>query len=390
VKVAIVGAGPGGATAALALARAGATVELIEKSAWPRAKTCGDGISPLAIAALHALGVDVTPNLELRAALVATPRGTYFRGGWPAATPWGTIVERRVFDASLVDAAIVAGANFRPATTVRTIHMSDRDVAVTCVTNQTESVMHADAVIVADGASGVLAKQLGFPAHRSRVVAIRAYADARNDLRAEYGLFYDRLLSPGYGWIFPIGRRRANVGICVDDATLVRAGGNARVLLGRWLSENPVARATFGAQAVLEDERGGVIPSGRRRRSNGRVLLVGDAAGVADPFTAEGIYEAISSARHAADALIAVPDVAAAGHSYERSLTALDRNERSARLLRATFNVAIEPYARYAAGHTAFADRLMTDVFFAKPGWAQLLWHLHFGDHLGLGAKAMQ
>jgi geranylgeranyl reductase family protein len=390
VKVAVVGAGPGGATAALALARAGASVELIEKSAWPRPKTCGDGISPLAIAALHGLGVDVVPNLELRSALVVTPGGTQFRGGWPAATPWGTIVERRIFDAALVDAAIAAGVRFRPATTVRAATTRDRDVAVTCVTGQAEDTVHADAVIVADGASGSLARALGFPPHRSRVVALRAYAHARTDLRVEYGLFYDRMLSPGYGWIFPIDGRRANVGVCVDEATLAHAGGNARALLRRWLAENAVARATFGTNVALEDERGGVIPSGRRRRSGGRVLLAGDAAGVADPFTAEGIYEAISSGRHAADALIAAPDVATAGRRYERSLRALDRNERSARLLRATFDVAIEPYARYAAGHTAFADRLMTGVFFAKPGWPRLLWQLHFGDHLGLGAKAMQ
>lgn len=380
MNVVVIGAGPGGASAALALARAGARVELIEKSAWPRAKTCGDGISPLAIRELAALGVTVAPGLELRGALVHTPRGTAFRGQWPAATPWGTIVERHAFDETLVDAAIRAGVTFAPETAARSVVSAADGVAVTLATAGGERALRADAAIVADGASGGLARQLGFPAHRTRMVAIRAYAPARLALVAEYGLFYDRYLSPGYGWIFPVDPRRANVGVCVDERTLARAGGDLRALLHRWLRENRVARELLGDACVLEDERGGIIPSGRARRVNGRVFLAGDSAGVADPFTAEGIYEAIKSGRLVADALIGAPDIAAAGVRYEGALRELDRNERAARALRATFNVAIEPYALYASRRARFADRLMTDVFFAKPSFPKLMWNLHF-DH---------
>jgi flavin-dependent dehydrogenase len=211
------------------------------------------------------------------------------------------------------------------------------------------------------------------------MVAIRAYAGARRALAPEYGLFYDRDLSPGYGWIFPVDERRANVGVCVDARMLARAGGNMRVLLRRWLGENSIARDLFGADAVLEDERGGIIPSGRAVRVSGSVFLAGDAAGVADPFTAEGIYEAIKSGRLAADALTGSPSVALAAERYEAALAVLDRNEGAARGLRATFNLAIEPYARYAAAHPRFADRLMTDVFFTKSSFPKLMWNLHFG-----------
>ena len=375
----VVGAGPGGASAALALAAAGATVELVEKSAWPRDKTCGDGISPLAIRELRSLGVIFEPGLQLRGAIVSTAGGIDFRGDWPASTPWGTIVERRSFDCALVDAAIRAGATFMPKTQVRAIASFDDSVAVTLTSDGSERQLRADVAIVADGANGGFAMQLGFPPYRSRVVAIRAYVTARRSLRAEYGLFYDRSVSPGYGWIFPVDEDRANVGVCVDEPTLARAGGDLRALLHRWLHENRFARELFAENAALEHERGGIIPSGRAVRARGRVFLAGDSAGVADPFTAEGIYEAISSGRLVAQALTEAPTIGAAREHYGSALRTLDCNEHVARALRATFSFAIGPYARYAANHPRFADRLMTDVFFSKPRWPQFIWGLHFG-----------
>jgi flavin-dependent dehydrogenase len=106
------------------------------------------------------------------------------------------------------------------------------------------------------------------------------------------------------------------------------------------------------------------------------VFLIGDAAGVADPFTAEGIYEAMHSAHMAAHALAETPDVAAARTRYERDLRLFDRNERTARALRATFGLAIEPYAWRAARQPAFADRLNTDAFWPKASFAGFVWDL--------------
>jgi flavin-dependent dehydrogenase len=242
-----------------------------------------------------------------------------------------------------------------------------------------ERELRADVAIVAEGATGGLAARLGFPPYRSRLVAIRGYATSRKPLAAEYGLFYDRLVSPGYGWIFPVSERRANVGVCLDERMLARAGGNLRALLDRWLAENRFARELFDASPALEDVHGGIIPTGRRTRASGRIMLVGDAAGVADPFTAEGIAEAIHSARLAAESLLETPDPAAAAAAYERRLRVFDRNEGAARGLRATFALAIEPYAYLAKMSPAFADRLMTGVFFLKPSFPQLILGMHFG-----------
>jgi geranylgeranyl reductase family protein len=376
IRAIVAGAGPGGATAALALARAGVAVSLVEKSAWPRAKTCGDGVSPLAIREGRELGLHFEGSVHLRRALVTTPREVAFRGGWPADTPWGTTIERRAFDAGIVDGAVAAGADFLPATAVRALDVRAGGVVATVVSGERERELRADVAIVADGASGVLASRLGFPAYRSRLVAIRGYADAPSPLFPEYGLFYDRLLSPGYGWIFPMDERYANVGVLVDERVLARRGGNMRELLTRWLAESRFSRAVLGDSAAVRDVRGGIIPTGRRRRTRERVLLVGDAAGVADPFTAEGIYQAILSARLAAQAIVEAPDIPAACKRYERSLAPFDANERAARALRATFDIAIGPYAQRAAAREPFADRLNTDVFFPKTSLASFVFGL--------------
>jgi len=368
VRAVVVGAGPGGATAALELARAGAEVTLAESSAWPRDKTCGDGVSPLGIREGRACGVHIEGPLHLERALVTTPHERAFRGGWPAGAPWGTTIERREFDAQLVDAAVAAGAEFAPATRVRAIEHAEGGVVASLESGGTTRSLRADVAIVAEGATGGLAGQLGFAPYRSRIVAIRGYVDAPAPLVPEYGLFYDKLVTPGYGWIFPMDGRRANVGIAVDERTLARHGGNLRALLDRWLRESRFSRERLGDRPELAGVKGGIIPTGRAR-AKGRVLLVGDAAGVADPFTAEGIFQAIQSARLAARAVTELGP-AAAGPRYERDCAVFDRNERAALGLRATFGPAIEICAWRAAKRPSFADHLNTAVFFSKSSFA--------------------
>ena len=196
-------------------------------------------------------------------------------------------------------------------------------------------------------------------------MTVRGYADSVRPIPHEYGLFYDRIVAPGYGWIFPMSDSRANAGILVNERTLVRQGGDARALLQQWLSESRAARDLLGVSASLDDVKGGVIPAGRLR-TRGNIFLLGDAAGVADPFTAEGIYQSIASARLASDALRESPDVAAAGRRYERSCRAFDDNARAAMSIMRTFNGAIEIFAARSAHHRRLADRLNTAVFFPK------------------------
>jgi geranylgeranyl reductase family protein len=377
MQVLVVGAGPGGATAALALAQGGAAVTLVEKSDWPRSKTCGDGISPHGIREGRELGMHFEGRVRLARALVSTPRGTAFTGSWPSEMPWGTTIERRDFDAGIVAAAIAAGADFVPATAVTAIETRSSGIVATLrAANGNERSFGAGLAMLAEGATGSLATRLGFPSYRSRLVALRGYVDAPRQLEPKYGLFYDRLLSPGYGWVFPLGDRVANVGVILDERLLGRLGGNLRTVFTRWLAESRFARELLGERPAVRGLRGGVIPTGRRVRTARRIFLIGDAAGVADPFTAEGIYQAMLSARLAARAVLQSADVPDARTRYERDLEVFDRNERAARALRATFGVAIEPYARRAARDPAFASHLNTDVFLPKDSFLNFVWRL--------------
>ena len=296
--------------------------------------------------------------------------------------------ERRELDAAIVDAAVAAGATFVPRTAVRALEREAGGIVATLRSGGEDRRERFDVALVGDGATGSLAAQLGFPPHRSRLVAMRGYVDAIRPLAPEYGIFYDREVSPGYGWIFPLGAHRANVGLILDEALLARRGGNLRALTAQWLARSPICREHFGLAPVLDDVHGGVIPSGRRRRTQPGIFLIGDAAGVADPFTAEGIFEAIRSARAAARAILDEPDLAAAAARYEAALGEFDRNERAARLLRLTFPLAIEPFALLAAKRPALGAYMNTEVFFLKKSFAGFMWGLMNATVAALSAPA--
>ena len=351
MRVAIIGAGPAGASAAIVLARAGTDVTIFEKSAWPRAKTCGDGITPDGIRALRELGVVLPADApECPDATVVSPRGKRAVGRWNGIA---TVVPRIALDAAMVATAIAAGASFRDRTSVQAARADG-----TLVTPHGEE--RYDAIVLAEGATGGLATTLGLGSFEERQIAIRGYADSLRPLRPTYNVVYDRAFAPGgYGWVFPVSERRANLGICVSERTVRRHGG-PRELLRAWLARDPLVRGFFGEAVVPEDVRGGVIPTGRATRRAGCVFAAGDAAGVADPLSAEGISQAIATGTAAARALLG--DECA----FAVSLRAHDRNAREARRLRALFAFTLEPMIALAAKRPALADHLVASGFTLK------------------------
>jgi geranylgeranyl reductase family protein len=373
MRVLVVGAGPGGASAAIELARAGADVRIVERSSWPRAKTCGDGISPPGVVEARALGCELGDRMRLPEGEISTPRGHRFRSGWRSETPWGAIVERVDFDARLIALAVAAGAHFEPRTTARELSLGDGDrngaargPSARLASDAAAARERFDAVILAEGATGGLGAKLGFGSHASRLVALRGYAHAERRLDPVFGLYFDRDVSPGYGWVFPLDERRANVGVLVDERAVKRRGGDLRGLLASWRVASPAARAALGGTPPVEGISGGVIPTGRRRRVRGGVFAVGDAAGVADPFSAEGIYQAMGSGRAAAAALVQYGPGRAAERAYARALARFDRNAREARRLRLGFSFVIDPMVARAVRRPALAHHLSANGFFMK------------------------
>lgn len=305
--VAVVGAGPAGAAAALAARRAGANVLLLDRDAFPRDKPCGDGIAPHALDVLAGLGVpDAAVGFAPVPALrLIGPGGA--RVGRRLPRPAYTI-PRTVFDARLVEAAVAAGARLHRRT-VRRVETRDGLVVL-------DGEIAARTLVGADGAHSVVRRALGHranpPGHLA--VAIRGYAPVPS-AAAEQLIVTSAPGWPAYAWSFPIGDGTANVGY------------------GEVLRGGPVSRAHLLARladllsdvdpAAVTRLRAHHLPLSTRRPppGRGRMLLAGDALSLINPFTGEGIFYAVLSGALAGRAA-AAPDPARAADRYAAELRA--------------------------------------------------------------------
>jgi geranylgeranyl reductase family protein len=279
--IAVVGAGPAGAAAAIAARRAGAGVVLLDAAAFPRDKACGDGIAPHALDVLDHLGVPspvegFPPVPVLR---LVSPRGEVVAR--PADRPAYT-VPRRVFDDRLVTAAVAAGAELRRHR-VRQVAVRDDHVAL-------DGVLAARVVIGADGAGSVVRRALNFPANPDGhlALAIRGYAPVPPG-PAEQRIVTSGRHWPAYAWSFPVGDGTANVGY----GEVLRGQPVTREhLLDRLAALMPDVDHN-----ALAELRAHHLPLSTHRPApgRGRVLLAGDALSLINPFTGEGIFYAVLS-----------------------------------------------------------------------------------------------
>jgi geranylgeranyl reductase family protein len=295
--VAVVGAGPAGACAALAARRAGARVLLLDRSDFPRDKACGDGIAPHALDVLRALGV---PDAAAGYRPVPVLRLTGPGGGSVGrdlARPAYTI-PRAVFDARLVAAAVDAGASLRRHT-VRSLDVTPDGVVL-------DGVLRARAVVGADGAGSVVRRLLGHGPNPDRHLALAIRGYALYDGPAEQRIVTSARRWPAYAWAFPIGDGRANVGY------------------GEVLRGQPLTRAhLLDRLSALLPDVGGVarlrahhlpLSTSRPAPGRGRVVLAGDALSLINPFTGEGIFYAVLSGSLAGTAAAVSPASAAVAY----------------------------------------------------------------------------
>jgi geranylgeranyl reductase family protein len=276
--VLVVGGGPAGSTTAIRLAEGGARVLLVDKATFPRDKPCGGGLTTRAFAQCP---VDPTPVVEDEVDVVELR----FRFGdsvvRQASSPVIRMTQRRWLDAFLLAAARERGVEVREGTTIDT------------------ATARADVIVGADGANGTTAKSVGLGGGIVQGVAYEGnvpYGTVARERYAHRAVVELADIPGGYGWVFPKGDH-VNVGV------------------GAWQEEGPRIREHLARvcnahgldPSQLDALRGHRLPLRRAatRLANERALLVGDAAGLIDPVSGDGMYECFVSSRLAAEAILA-------------------------------------------------------------------------------------
>ncbi len=322
--VAVIGAGPGGAAAATWLARGGADVVVFEKAGRGRDKSCGDGLTPRAIAEIRRLGLDISRFHRIDGLRVQAGR-TVREVRWPDGPfpPVGAVAPRAEFDAMVMQAAVDAGAELRERAAAEPLLEGDRVVGVRAGADE----VRADLVVIAAGAGSAAARLVG----ATRVegspfgLAIRAYAPSEraDDRYMEACLTVegpDGSIVPGYGWVFPAGDGIVNIGVGALSTMRNFTGLNLNTMLDAYAAQVGVS---WQLGPFTDRPRAWRLPMHVGRRSGHGWLAVGDAAGLVNPFNGEGIDYALESGRLAAEAFLELPNTAPAryeavlAHDYD-------------------------------------------------------------------------
>jgi geranylgeranyl reductase family protein len=319
-EVLVVGAGPAGSAVAAALAARGRDVLLVEAHAHPRPKACAEYASPRIVEELRHLGLtdgawrsDALPLEGMRVIRGDDAVDIGYRDQGGQRTAWG--LERTRFDATLAAHAVARGARLLEHTSLLEVGIGGRVVRAAVRTPDGRREVRCRWLIGADGARSRVSQALsvegsvGMP----RRLGLVAHYEGVPDL-VEHGEMH---VGPGwYVGLAPLTGDRLNVGMALP------LDGD------RQPAEERFAAAIAGIPAVAARLKGrtrltpiiGASPIGHRvRRAAGRGwMLVGDAAGFIDPFTGEGIYRALRSARAAAEALEELDDGAASRYLAAR------------------------------------------------------------------------
>jgi geranylgeranyl reductase family protein len=311
--VIVVGAGPAGSTCAHRLASGGASVLLLDRARFPRDKPCGGGVTGRAA---RLLPFSIAPVVE---DTVTSVRMRLRYGGWfehEGDAPLVLMTQRLRLDAYLAEQAALAGAEVRDGSKVTAVAAGPEGVTATVDGEE----VHGSALVGADGVNGICARSLGLGGNQSVGVALEGnvpYAKLGDGYRGcavlELGI-----VPGGYGWVFPKADH-ANIG------------------LGGWEDEAPGLREQLRglceahglAAGDLEEVRGYRLPlrAPDSTLARGRAAVIGDAAGLVDPVSGDGMFEAFLSGKLAAEAVSELLEGREAGlEPYGMRLTERLRN----------------------------------------------------------------
>lgn len=333
----IVGAGPAGCATSAFLSKAGIKHIIIDKApAFPRDKVCGDAVSGKSVYVLRTLNESWLDELWQNTSEVLPSSGLIFYApngsGLPIAFPKnarghfpGFTVPRLAFDDFLFRKLNPQFATVFTRTTIDTLTRS----AGSWQAASGDTVINARIIVAADGDKSIIRKHLslGEAKPKSSAVGLRAYYEGVTGLRAAgmIELHFLPELLPGYFWIFPLAGGRANVGMGMLSADVRAKKINLRERMLHAIANNPGLKERFKNARLDGKIAGWGLPMGTTRQplSGEGFLLTGDAAQLIDPFSGEGIGNALYSGMRAAKAVelaLAADDTSAAflKESYDK------------------------------------------------------------------------
>ncbi len=317
--VLVVGGGPSGASCAYWLAEAGHDVMLLEKKRYPREKTCGDGLTPRAVRQLEDMGLGEALARHHRFdGLRSIAFGRTLELRWPEHPDfpsYGYVITRHDLDQLVAERAVKAGATLGQESEALAPVVEGGVVQGATVKRKAEGgrveEVRARYVVVADGANSRFGRALGTARNRAYPLgmAIRGYytsprhdepwIESHLDIRDKGGN-----VLPGYGWIFPVGDGRVNVGIGLLSTFNQWKSVNTSHLMESFVDYAPASWG-LSPDTSCGPPTGGRLPMALSvgPHAGQTYLVTGDAGGAINPFNGEGIAYAYETGRLAASVL---------------------------------------------------------------------------------------
>jgi geranylgeranyl reductase family protein len=315
VDVVVVGAGPAGASCAAWLALSNLSVLVVDKAPKGRDKCCGDGLTHQALQELDALGViigEVPSQISVVSAVFVSPRGRHVV--LPTSSPPISVVVRRTeLDQAIIDNAERLGAEVVREVSITSLSRNGERILVGLSDGSSASTSY---VVAADGAWSTVRTLCGIePAHRPAWTAFRTYVPRASD--AKQWVWFAKEMLPGYAWAFPLADDSWNIG-----ATLPSQTGMAKASVANAFFSQPAVTQHIGKAEALPTFAAWPIPTGMKVHSavspNFNTMFVGDALHSADTLTGEGIAQALTTGRLAAEAISDTGTVSEAMLAYRK------------------------------------------------------------------------
>ena len=308
----IVGAGPAGTTAALYAERNNLNCIVVDKATFPRDKICGDALSGKSVRIFDELNltkeIEQLEGSEINRITFGGPNHKHFdvhlkgnkRNNYITK---GFVIPRKVFDYFLFKKAKEVTEILEEFKVKDLIYKNGKPVGIKGVNRKgDEQIIEAPIILGCDGAHSIISRKLD--AYKKDMehtaVAIRCYYEGVEGLSNQIELHYIKEVKPGYFWLFPAGVNEDNIGIGLSKNEAKKEDRTLTNIMED-VTQSQYFKERFSNAKPLEKPKGWNLPMGSIHRKNygDGYMLLGDAAGLVDPFTGEGIGNAMVAAKYA-------------------------------------------------------------------------------------------